>query len=108
MLGAMAPNQSSSGSARVEVGPAPAAACAKCGRRLAAGTRHCPYDGEPSPPSSEGNSLVGQLIDARYVVKSVLGHGGMGIVYAVQHTKLGRPLALKVLRRDLAGDADLC
>jgi serine/threonine-protein kinase len=48
------------------------------------------------------------LIDARYVVKSVLGHGGMGIVYGVQHTKLGRPLALKVLRRDLARDADLC
>lgn len=104
MVGEMAP----SGSARVDVTPVDAVVCARCGRRLGVGVRRCPHDGEVVALPAESDGLVGELIDARYVVKAVLGHGGMGIVYAVQHTKLGRPLALKVLRRDLARDADLC
>jgi len=104
MVGGMAP----SGSARVDVTPVDAVVCGRCGRRLGVGVRRCPHDGEVVALPAESDGLVGELIDARYVVKAVLGHGGMGIVYAVQHTKLGRPLALKVLRRDLARDADLC
>lgn len=70
--------------------------------------RRCPYDGAVVAQAPDNDSWVGSVIDGRYVVKAVLGHGGMGVVYAVQHLKLGRPLALKVLRRDLACDADLC
>ena len=97
-----------SGSARVDVTPVDAVVCGRCGRRLGVGVRRCPHDGEVVALPAESDGLVGELIDGRYVVKAVLGHGGMGIVYAVQHTKLGRPLALKVLRRELARDADLC
>ncbi len=109
----VAHSRSSSGDARVdvfpeEVGALAAVVCARCGRRLDSGVRRCPYDGEVAAQPAESDGWVGSIIDARYVVKSVLGYGGMGIVYAVQHLKLGRPLALKVLRRDLANDADLC
>jgi serine/threonine-protein kinase len=51
--------------------------------------------------------LLGTVVDQRYELVEVLGEGGMGTVYRVRHTSLGRDFALKVLRRDLAQDADL-
>lgn len=43
--------------------------------------------------------------DGRYRVVGFLGSGGMGSVFEVEHTRLGRSFALKLLRRDLAKDA---
>jgi serine/threonine-protein kinase len=51
--------------------------------------------------------LLGRIIDGRYEVLSVVGEGGMGTVYEVKHTSLGRLFAMKVLRRDIAKDSDL-
>ncbi|WP_280251417.1 serine/threonine-protein kinase, partial [Nocardia abscessus] len=44
---------------------------------------------------------------AGYVIKRVLGHGGMGTVYLAQHPRLPRLTALKLLKRDLYADADI-
>ncbi|MER7451628.1 protein kinase [Nocardia beijingensis] len=46
-------------------------------------------------------------IFAGYVVKRVLGHGGMGTVYLAQHPRLPRLTALKLLKRELYADADI-
>ncbi len=47
---------------------------------------------------------AGTLIDGRYRVRSKLGEGGMGEVYEVEHERIGRVLALKCMRQELAGD----
>lgn len=43
-------------------------------------------------------SLIGSIVDGRYLVESVVGQGGFGIVYRARHRTLESPVALKVLR----------
>jgi serine/threonine protein kinase len=43
---------------------------------------------------------------ADYQVIEKIGQGGMGVVYAARHTKLDRPVAVKVLRSDRLARAD--
>jgi eukaryotic-like serine/threonine-protein kinase len=85
--------------------------CGACGQRFSGDARFCPFDGEPLAPASDFDSkrdpLIGTVVDKRYEVLEVLGEGGMGTVYRVRHTALGRSFALKALRRDLANDAEL-
>jgi serine/threonine protein kinase len=46
--------------------------------------------------------VIGTLIQDRYRVISRVGEGGVGVVYMVEHTLVGRRYALKVLRPVLA------
>jgi serine/threonine protein kinase len=66
---------------------------------------------EVSPPhsgvSKAPKGLLGQTIDQRYRVEALLGEGGMGLVYRVTHTRLNKPLAIKVLRRENTGDPEV-
>ncbi|MFH1436016.1 MAG: protein kinase [Pseudomonadota bacterium] len=40
----------------------------------------------------------GDIIDERYLVKNIMAEGGMGAVYAGVHMKLGRNVAIKILK----------
>ena len=46
-------------------------------------------------------------LPGRYRLEGVLGKGGLGLVYRAQDTKLGRAIAIKVLRPDRADQAIL-
>jgi serine/threonine-protein kinase len=50
---------------------------------------------------------IGQVIDRRYIVESILGMGGLGVVYRARHDKLDRPVAIKLMHPELASHAEL-
>ncbi|HET6416250.1 MAG TPA: serine/threonine-protein kinase [Polyangiales bacterium] len=65
--------------------------------------RKAPDSGVSKAP----HGLLGHTIDQRYRVESLLGEGGMGLVYRVRHTQLNKPLAIKVLRRENTRDPEV-
>jgi tRNA A-37 threonylcarbamoyl transferase component Bud32 len=63
---------------------------------------------EDRPPSlPPPDPLIGRTLDGRYRVESVLGEGGMGLVYRAKHAVLGKSLAIKVLRSEVSKDQEV-
>jgi serine/threonine protein kinase len=85
--------------------------CPKCRRTYGDDAKACAYDGEAlqsaeavaTPPGEHG---PGDLIGV-YRVLNRVGTGGMGIIYRAEHVRLGRKVALKVLRQEISSRADV-
>jgi serine/threonine-protein kinase len=55
--------------------------------------------------NDEWGAQLGQILGKKYLVRRVLGAGGMGVVYEVEHVLTKRLGALKMLRREVASQA---
>ncbi|HEX4417636.1 MAG TPA: serine/threonine-protein kinase [Kofleriaceae bacterium] len=59
------------------------------------------------PGAQAGGLATGTILGGTYRVVHELSRGAMGVVYRGEDLGLGRPVAIKVLRPDLASDRDL-
>src|ERR1700722_7145240 len=64
-----------------------------------------------SPPSNppqrqQQRDLFGKTIGGQYVVRAILGEGGMGTVFEAEHITIGRSVAVKVLHPNQARKKD--
>ncbi|MCC6643997.1 MAG: serine/threonine protein kinase [Polyangiaceae bacterium] len=61
----------------------------------------------PPPASQLATAYIGVTIDGRYKIESILGEGGMGVVYAGRHKVINKRVAIKVLRADMSRDSEM-
>ena len=93
--------------------------CASCGRQNPPDARFCSSCGQnlgKDDPEADGPSpsdhgvvadpLIGRVIADRYKIQSLIGRGGMGVVYKVEHVHIGKLMAMKLLHGELARDKD--
>ncbi|MBL9039288.1 MAG: protein kinase, partial [Archangium sp.] len=83
--------------------------CPACGKVLDGQPNFCPSCGaDLRGLSATSDTLSGPLkdalIDGRYRLLEKLGEGGMGAVFKVEHVRLGKVAALKLMRTDVAID----
>jgi serine/threonine protein kinase len=94
--------------------------CPTCKTHFEGEEHFCPRDGSPLATSATDRSgatgatgadptadrLIGRVLGGRYRLLERLGQGGMGTVYRATHTLMDKPVALKILRSELATDAE--
>jgi serine/threonine-protein kinase len=59
-----------------------------------------------TPSRAATRDLLGKTVGGKYVVRSVLGEGGMGAVFEAEHLTIGRSVAVKVLHPSQARKKD--
>ena len=80
--------------------------CLQCGNQFGVEQRNCPNDGSALQLKATDDPLIDKTIADRYLIKELLGVGGMGRVYVAEHVALGRKSAVKVINPSLANSAE--
>lgn len=77
--------------------------CPDCYKQFDSDIDNCPVDGT-TLRGPDNDPLIGTVFADRYLIESVLGLGGMSIVYKAQHSLMSRTVAIKMLHRNLKED----
>jgi len=82
---------------------APTKTCPRCGHEDSSGLAVCPKDGTAlkSKKPKAADKFIGTTIAEKYHIESLLGRGGMSVVYKAKHLLMDRTVAVKMLRQDL-------
>lgn len=78
--------------------------CLACHREFTGIVGACPHDGTVLIPLQQ-DQFVGTKLADRYFIESVIGHGGMGVVYKARHELMDRTVAIKMLLSQLISDS---
>lgn len=78
--------------------------CLACSKEFTGVVTACPHDGTILIPLQQ-DQLIGTKLADRYQILSVIGHGGMGVVYKARHELMEREVAIKILKADLITDS---
>jgi serine/threonine protein kinase len=95
-----------------EGGLEPNARCPNCGFEPdpgAGAANFCPKCGMNRRKGATRNvahPLIGAVVADRYKLLALLGEGGMGSVFKAEHVRMGKVLAVKILRGDFAKDEE--
>ena len=76
--------------------------CMSCGSPVAAFAESCPQCSAPLKPRTD--NLVGTVLADKYRIEAPLGSGGMCDVYRAIHSLIGKQVAVKLLKPELAAD----
>ncbi|MDB4937864.1 MAG: serine/threonine protein kinase [Labilithrix sp.] len=62
---------------------------------------------ETAAPAVDGVNRLGMVISGRYLIRELLGEGGMGSVYLAEHTHMKKRVALKLLHPEMSDNAEV-
>ena len=98
--------------ARKRPAPQGTVTCPDCGYEanpFSGAVNYCPGCGgdlrDAPAEASRSGGFVHRVVADRYRLVDLVGEGGMGAVYRAEHIRMGKVLALKILRRDFATES---
>jgi serine/threonine-protein kinase len=82
--------------------------CPTCGTKYGPNVHLCSRDGAVlEEDASPEQQQVGKVLAGKYRLDAALSHGGMGVVYRATHVMLNKPVAVKLIKSDLAVSAEV-
>ena len=99
-------SEGDAGGGGIALAPAKSRAAPLCAATLPSMPQE-PNTKGPTAPVTELQARVGSVVGWRYKLLSMLGEGGMGAVYLAEDLTLNLRVALKLLKSDVATDAEV-